>query len=874
MTAFEPFLAELQKHGIVAGLDRRLRLAQALDAWQGEYPPARLKTLLCPIFATSKEEQEVFGGVFDRSFPRWKEGPPEAEVRGGRDDAAEVDRGRGLGRWLAAAGFVVVLLALSAAAWKYRTPELAPLPPPRPVAAPAWSLLKPYADIAPKTPPRPPWRPLSRVEVTFETPASLFRWWWTLLLAPLLLVAGVEAWAWRRRRVILESAAGRPPAPSSFGLVKRGVRTAARAGFGAALRRLRRPAAGPQRLSTSKTVRETIRANGFPDLRYDAVFRRPEYLVLIDRASPRDHQAQLYEELAEELDRKGLRVEVYRYAGDPRVCRSVKTGRAVYLADLYYRTADHRLIVFGDGERLVSEDGQLTVAGEVVSAWRERGLLTPASDKHSWGVREKRLSRHFRLAAASTEELANLVERFDPDRAGDDGQRSQFPGDNRDLEHATPEELKAELRDPGLYRWLCACALYPQLQWDVTLQLGAEIDPALLSEGHIERLTRLPWFRHGWMPVAVQERLADSLTTDERLRLREAVLRLLEVSQEGGDEIHRLEIAIQRLDLRPAERQQVESDSTVAKVVEHVAQGRALIASPALQRMLFPLGLPELGLRRRIRRAAAVFGVAVALGLAGVAGWRANAPRERLVASVRPPQPPPEDWLRQAPLVPASIVNPKDGLTYIHVPAGSFVMGCSPGDQECFDDEKPPHPVTITKGFYIGETEVTQQAYRRVTSKAPSNFKGDQLPVEQVSWDDAKSYCETVGLRLPTEAEWEYAARAGATGAQYGKLGDVAWYDGNSDSKTHPVKGKAANEWGLYDMLGNVSEWVEDWYGETYYKNSPVTDPGGPPSGTQRGLRGGSWSLYPRFVRVSGRGRVVPALRGVSIGFRCAGELR
>jgi hypothetical protein len=155
--------------------------------------------------------------------------------------------------------------------------------------------------------------------------------------------------------------------------------------------------------------------------------------------------------------------------------------------------------------------------------------------------------------------------------------------------------------------------------------------------------------------------------------------------------------------------------------------------------------------------------------------------------------------------------NPKDGLIYVWIPPGTFRMGCSLGDNECYA-EAPAHDVTITKGFWIGQTEVTQEAYLKVTASNSSGLKGVKLPVETISWYDADDYCRGVGGRLPTEAQWEYAARAGSTASRYGEIDQIAWYAKNSGDETHDVGQKAPNTWGLYDTLGNVWEWTEDWY--------------------------------------------------------------
>jgi len=228
-------------------------------------------------------------------------------------------------------------------------------------------------------------------------------------------------------------------------------------------------------------------------------------------------------------------------------------------------------------------------------------------------------------------------------------------------------------------------------------------------------------------------------------------------------------------------------------------------------------------------------------------------------------------------------VNPKDDLKYVWIPPGTFMMGCSPGDNECDGDEKPSHQVTISKGFWIGQTEVTVGAYKRFGAATGrqmpdalnfnSGWSNDGMPILNVTWNDAHDFCTWAGGRLPTEAEWEYAARGGSTAARYGSLDEVAWYANNSGDQAHAVAQKGANGFGLFDTLGNVWEWVNDWYDGNYYQNSPSQDPPGPTSGQARVLRGGSWSMNPGNVRVTYRVRVDPGVTSLINGFRCGGEV-
>ena len=298
-----------------------------------------------------------------------------------------------------------------------------------------------------------------------------------------------------------------------------------------------------------------------------------------------------------------------------------------------------------------------------------------------------------------------------------------------------------------------------------------------------------------------------------------------------------------------------------------------------------------------------------------------------LIALVSGQDPGPGTTGPQATLTPPLKVRVgTDGLAYVWIPPGTFQMGCSPDDNECQDDEKPAHQVTITRGFWMGQTEVTVEAYKRFAAATgrgmppepmlvdrslnPGWIQGSQ-PIMGVTWDDAAAYSRWAGGRLPTEAEWEYAARSGTSAARYGVLGEIAWYADNSgksrlDSASIVTGGdvtsqieqyaqrmlangngprevgrKAPNAWGLYDMLGNAHEWVADWYLRDYFLKSPAEDPLGPVMNeetkvptSQHALRGGSWYNLPRALRASNRGWLVSGTyrREFYVGFRCVLE--
>lgn len=213
-------------------------------------------------------------------------------------------------------------------------------------------------------------------------------------------------------------------------------------------------------------------------------------------------------------------------------------------------------------------------------------------------------------------------------------------------------------------------------------------------------------------------------------------------------------------------------------------------------------------------------------------------------------------------------------MAFVKIPAGEFKMGSEKGDA----NEKPVHMVRISQGFEMGQYPVTQSQWEAVMGSNPSEFKGPDRPVNRVSWEDVQEFIgrlnereEEVTYRLPTEAEWEYACRAGSAteyffGDDAGQLGDYAWYGDNAEGETHPVGQKKPNVWGQYDMHGNVWEWCQDWFGG--YSKEPLTNPTGPASGSGRVIRGGGWIGAAANCRSSCRIGGDPGARIDILGFR------
>ena len=215
--------------------------------------------------------------------------------------------------------------------------------------------------------------------------------------------------------------------------------------------------------------------------------------------------------------------------------------------------------------------------------------------------------------------------------------------------------------------------------------------------------------------------------------------------------------------------------------------------------------------------------------------------------------------------LPWKVRDRKTGIVMLLCPPGEFMMG-SPASEAGRKDNEAQHSVTITKAFYLSETEVTQEVWQKVRGANQSKYKGANNPVELVSWNDCQKFCQSSGLRLATESEWEYACRAGTTGAYAGDLASMAWFGDNSGDSTHPVKQRKPNAWGLYDMHGNVWEWCEDGYAQS----ASSTQQASTGNTGERVLRGGGFGNKASFSRSASRFNNDPELPSRNFGFRVA----
>lgn len=673
---FEEFLAYLRRLGFAIGVDHHLRLQQLLTRMAGECSPQDLRTLLCPIFATNREQQEAFYRAFDSYFDLFLAAPAAAApisavMRAGeapqRMRSPLVQR-----RWpyLWAAGLLAILfffLALLITRKRVAiAPPASPVPqevrsplPPVPAQPPA--LREPAAQrvalpapaepkLAAPTPAEPPfWARL------YEQIHSAIRL--TAVVAPLLFYLFYEWYRFSRRRLVLRRQRGKKP-PYSWPIrLAGGAANVYQSGeFYTAVRRLNQRQTGEScHLDIEGSIQATVDSLGYPLLAYKLDSKLPEYLVLIDRISFRDHQAELFDRLAKALHDEGLFVTVWFFEGDPRVCQGEGGQDSVPLAELEQKYLGHRLLLFGNGERLVDPvSGKLAAWSAQLTAWQDRAILTPEVPAR-WGLREKALASQFVVLPATVQGLLALVDHLQQPSVPDPHAAREYCDDPATPEPDHPALVEA-LRDylgESAFRWLCACAVYPELHWDLTLHLGSLscLAKELITEENVLRLIRLPWFRTGAMPDELRWRLIRELDPAQEWAVREALTEMLEGNpappETFASDSRRFEIAFHRywLDRRNRRRRRelagalggladarAPQEYTTLRLLESATDSPFDLLLPRrLRRILYPRGIPAFGLRTAVRALAT-------LAVMGVVWWGT-----RPVGTVPDRQPPPPE---------------------------------------------------------------------------------------------------------------------------------------------------------------------------------------------------------------------------------------
>lgn len=560
------FLEHLRALGFAIGVDDYLRVQQLLNQPGFLCAPAELKLVLCPLFATNEKRQKQFYEIFDDFFGSTlalTELPTTTDAAASSVVTEAVAKTRGIKaprrKWpyLVAAG-VALLPFFVIAVWlllPHSDLEIPLLPIP-PVTMPPSTTASGEIRIIPNHPigqandstwervlsrepiPLPPIRQETQVDGWARR-----NWWWlapAINAAPLLLAA--LWWLWRKRnqhRLQAEQRDKHPPFTWTLSVSKTTQRLHEVGSFNATTRLLRRRQQSEGlRLDVEATIAATVARSGFPTLQFRPLSKVPEYLILIDRATLADHQARFFDDFVARLNKEDIFIERYFYDGDPRLCYHSDYRTGVWLEDLPRR--GHRLLIYGDGTRLLeANSGELAEWAEWFADWEDRVLLTPVAPVQ-WGSRERKLSELFLVLPATLEGLREAITHFElrnhPDLRA---------WRNRSTENALPvfaydatpektaEKLQAYLKDENLFQWVCACAVYPEIQWNLTLCLGELVMPeGQLWEKDILRLARLPWFQQGSMPDELRHTLLRHLTTENRKQVSQKLSDLLQHTEE------------------------------------------------------------------------------------------------------------------------------------------------------------------------------------------------------------------------------------------------------------------------------------------------------------------------------------------------------
>jgi tetratricopeptide (TPR) repeat protein len=635
---FEPFLDHLRRHGFSIGVEHHLRLRALLNRVGVDCEPWELPTLICPLFATSAEQQEFFYRAFDSFHPVLvADGRDATKIEEADQEVESEHNPTVLRRWLyITAGIVALLIVVAILTWK--VPALLSTKV-RPIVPPSQPTI---ANRAPTAAARRSSTQVNAISLPFLRDLP----WYSrqrinlgsiAVMVPLVLWVALEVYR-LRRRILIRKGQGRTP-PYSWP-VRAGLPPDIYAPQDlASVSRLlhRRYQGETETLDVGGTVEASVAAMGFPTLRYRKDSRLPEYLFLIDRVSFRDHQAHLHEHLAARLRQEGLYVSAFFYEGDPRICWNSTGDESLSLEQLQRTCAGYRLLIFGDGGQLLDAvSGRMAHWCRIFHTWPDRALLTHRSSSQ-WGIQEMTLATRFVVVPATLEGVAALAAYFELPfslnaytwRGG-----QAPPRDSVNVIDSLLAYLGFET-----FQWLCVCAIYPELHWDLTLRLGAlpSMARGLICEENLVKLLRLEWFRSGSLPDDLRRELIGRLAPKVQGEVRASIVELLESNPPPSDtfaaDAYQFQIAYQRNWASPKDHkvrrelkaaiENLSSDELLQDYAyldagQSVSNSALRLPLPSrLRKLLYPAGVARFGLKAEVRLALVVgLMLLVGIGLA------------------------------------------------------------------------------------------------------------------------------------------------------------------------------------------------------------------------------------------------------------------
>ena len=959
------FLDELREAGYNLGVEQYVAVQDLVLALvtQGKIleHPKQLRSFLGPIVCSSAVEQDDFQIRFDRWFP--VEQTPEdlsktipEEAKSFQQALQQITkRSRRLGWGIAAILSVLFLVGVFASPGNL--PTDVPVTPP--TVSPTVSTPSPSpTSIEPIQEPVPVPLPISPA-LPVPVPVLIVPdWQITLGLFALLsgLVFLIEQLYWNRWvRLFLErQSTSQVPQLQQISLPSADQVLFPPLVFLHIAQRFRQRVPVPShRLAIVPTITKTLRNGGWFAPVYGYRQELPEYLLLIDRSSFQDHQARLINEMVKRLEEQAVLITGFYFDSSPQLCFPFGTGTPCSLKEISDRYRQHRLLIFVQADQFFSPiTGELEPWVQRLDFWSDRAVLTP-KPLEQWAYPELTLAEHLIVLPATPEGLTHLIRnlqdssapRLPLERIGSQVSlpKTLHRHPQRWLQRYSPPNDRVQEMLTALHRylgadgflWLSACAVFPELHWNITLYLGNVLCGAagetLLKTVSITDLALLPWFRTGYLPDWLRLKLITALSPAAEAEIRKVLgeLLVLKISgsvgewqltlaqREPASVLHKLAASLLRIVSRQAPPESPFRDYIF---LEFMTRNRSKLALQLPQTWQDLLRLPHSPLiGRRV-----FMGLGFALVAAALTPLLQNLQRRILVRQPESlpslPQLTRAFTFQTATVDRSGVVTLRDSeaqeyiedlgnglnLRMVAIRGGTFLMGQTEAEkiqllkeygeqnyQTYLDEELPRHEVTIPD-FFMGIFTVTQAQYQALMGENPSTFRGEDRPVETVSWDESVAFCDRLSTqtgrnyRLPTEAEWEYACRAGTTTPfAFGdmitpELANYDWkssYNGSptrsSDPReTQPVGSYPANAWGLYDMHGNVWEWCLDhWHSNYADKPEELKQDGSTAwlssdESKNRLLRGGSWYSNAKSCRSAYRAHNAPDIRYGSYGFR------